>query len=112
MSETDDKIKIELNNRKEVLNQHLDKFNQLKSEGRWSEAWNQLLTILNYANETLKYSAALLKNINHKIPKTDPIKVAVITKKPEDEISKTNPKKPCDHSGSKMVVVPKQQNVH
>lgn len=68
MSGIDDKSKNELNHRKEVLNKHLAKFNQLKNECRWSEAWNQLLVALNYANDTLKYSTNLLKNISQKKP--------------------------------------------
>jgi len=100
MDETDDKIKIELNTRNEVLNQHLAKFNDLKNDGRWSEAWNQLLITLNYANETLKYSAKLLKNISSKM--SIPSETSLNAKK--KDVSPVNE--------NNMIVVPRKQNVH
>ncbi|MGA1868776.1 MAG: hypothetical protein ACMUJM_09510 [bacterium] len=106
MSEIDSKTKNELNTRKEILNKHLAKFNQLKNECKWSEAWNQLLITLNYANDTLKYSANLLKNISQKMPQLNQEqqqKIANLTKQTMRQSTKTQ---------KKMIVIPKKQNIH
>ena len=106
MSEIDSKTKNELNTRKEILNKHLAKFNQLKNECKWSEAWNQLLITLNYANDTLKYSANLLKNISQKMPQLSPEqqkKIATLTNHTTTCTNKTQ---------KKMIVIPKKQNIH
>lgn len=115
MSEIDSKTKNELNTRKEILNKHLAKFNQLKNECKWSEAWNQLLVTLNYANDTLKYSSNLLKNISQKMPQlsleqkqrienlTGSCQTCTAT-----EQLKQNKKKPR----KKMIVIPKHQSIH
>jgi len=106
MFEIDNKIKNELNTRKEILNKHLAKFNQLKDECRWSEAWAQLLVTLSYANDTLKYSTNLLKNIRQKMPQLSPEqqqKIANLTKQTAPRGTPT-PKK--------MIVIPKKQNIH
>ena len=106
MSEIDSKTKNELNTRKEILNKHLAKFNQLKNECKWSEAWNQLLITLNYANDTLKYSANLLKNISQKMPQLSPEQQKKIS-------SLTNQTNTCaKKTRKKMIVIPKKQNIH
>jgi len=103
MPTVDSKTKNELNTRKEILNKHLAKFNQFKNECKWSEAWNQLLITLNYANDTLEYSASLLKNISQKMPQ--------LSQKQKDEVANltnTTSSKPQ----KKMVVIPKNQRIH
>lgn len=112
MSDTDNKIKIELNTRKDVLNQHLAKFNQLKNEGRWSEAWNQLLITLNYANETLKYSAALLKNISYKMPQVNTEQQKNFADSHEQTLENKHSPQKANKYAKKMIVVPKKQNIH
>jgi len=105
MSTIDNKIKNELNVRKEILNKHLIKFNQLRNECRWSEAWNQLFITLNYANETLKYSANLFKNISQKMPNLD--------QKIQDRIGVlVEESKPKKKFVKKMIIIPKHQNIH
>lgn len=52
----------EINRRKETLNSMYAEFNRLKEEKKWSEAWDQLIKTLNYANETMKFAAELIKN--------------------------------------------------
>lgn len=100
------KNKNELNTRKEILNKHLEKFNQLKNECKWSEAWNQLLITLSYANDTLKYSANLLKNISQKMPQLTPEQQKKIANLSNQTITHTN----TPHK--KMIVIPKKQNIH
>lgn len=106
-------IKNELNTRKEILNKHLAKFNQLKNECKWSEAWNQLLITLNYANDTLKYSANLLKNISQKMPQLTPEqqnKISNLVKQHTIQVpnSTTTP----TTTTKKMIVIPKKQTVN
>ena len=119
MSEIDSTTKNELNTRKETLNRHLAKFNELKSECKWSEAWSQLLVTLNYANDTLKYSANLLKNISQKMPQLSPEQQAKINnltsnntlslKNVSGSVDNADNKKPAI---KKMIVIPKKQNIH
>ena len=99
-------VKNELYTMKETLNRNFAKFKQLKNECKWSEAWNQLLITLNYANDTLKYSANLLKNISQKMPQLSPEqhnKIANLTKQTTMSTNKTQ---------KKMIVIPKKQNIH
>jgi len=102
-NEIDAKTKNELSIRKETLNKHLTKFNQLKKECKWSEAWNQLLITLNYANDTLRYSSNLLKNISQKMPQLTPEQQAKIS-----NLTKSASKPQI----KKMIVIPKKQNIH
>jgi len=106
MSEIDNKTKNELNVRKEILNKHLARFNQLKNESRWSEAWNQLLITLNYANDTLKYSANLLKSISQKMPQLTPEQQTKISSLTKQTMKRTNA------TQKKMIIIPKKQNIH
>ena len=109
MSEINNDVKNELNSRKEILNKHLAKFNQLKNEEKWSEAWSQLLITLNYANDTLKYSANLLKDISNKVPNIS----SEQQEKIKNIISKqTNPTQEKNSIPKKMIVIPKKQNIH
>lgn len=104
-------IKKELNMRKETLNAHLAKFNQLKNESRWSEAWNQLLITLNYANDTLKYSANLLKNISQKMPEITPKTMKTIDNLAK-EIDGKNSGLPSTSPPKKMIVIPKKPSIN
>jgi len=96
-------VKAELNERKETLNNMLAEFNKLKGEERWAEAWSQLIATLNYANETLKYSAGLLKNISQRMPQ--------ITPEQQEKISTLADKTPTTTT-PKMIVIPKKQTVN
>jgi hypothetical protein len=96
MSEIDDKIKIGLNIRKKVLRAHIARFKLLKKEGRWFEAWNQLLVTLKYFDEILNE----LKNINQKMPQLSGEQRQKIVNP-----TKQNPPK-------RMIIFAKRQNVH
>jgi len=111
----------ELNQRKETLDKMLAKFKQLKKESKWSEAWKQLIATMQYANDSLKYSADLLKQI-----KTTPEQMKEangIINRISDKISKLgeNLKREFAESGfwplekptaKKMLVIPRKQNIH
>ncbi len=102
----DSKTRNELNTRKEILNKHLAMFNRLKNECKWSEAWNQLLITLNYANDTLKYSANLLKNISQKMPGLSPEQQQKIAELTNHATTST------DKAKKNMIVIPKKPNIH
>lgn len=119
----DQQIKRELDTRKETLDRHLAKFNQLKSENKWSEAWNQLLITLNYANDTLKYSSSVLKDISNKMPsisqtsQSEPDQSDSMQANSEDKpIQVTAEEKPVTNDSNismkKMIVIPKHPSVH
>lgn len=103
MEQDNDQIKTELLERKEKLNNMLAEFNKLKDEKKWLEAWSQLIATLNYANETLRYSAGLLKNIQTKIPFSDA--------KVQEELSRIA-NKPVPATPKKMIVIPKKQVIN
>lgn len=113
--------KDELNIRKEILNKHLAEFNRLKQAGNWSAAWQQLLVTLNYANDTLKYSANLLGDISNKMPQLSPeqqSKIEKLTNRCKNISPRLQEKiksagLPTEKSKSKkMIIIPKKQNVH
>ena len=106
----DQSITEELNKRKETLNTHLAKFDQLKKEGRWSEAWNQLLITLNYANDTLKYSADLLKSLSgtSEVQEESIDKVVNTIDNKTKGLEKPKPSEPFN----KMIVIPKNPSTH
>lgn len=60
---TKDEILDTLREKKEKLNEMVGKFHQLKNDGNWAAAWEQLINTLKYANETLKCSADCLNEI-------------------------------------------------
>lgn len=93
--------KNELNTRKEILNKHHAKFNQLKEECKWPEAWSQLLVTLNYASDTLKYSTNLLKNISQKMPQLSP-----------EQSEKIADRHTGYSTSGAMIVIPKIQKIH
>jgi len=101
----DSKVKKELSTRKEILNKHLAKFNQLKNECKWSEAWGQLLVTLNCAKDTLEYSANLLKNISQKMPQLSPEQ-----KKKIETLTSTT--KSTNSKQKKMIVIPRNNTKH
>ena len=96
------KIKNELDRRKEELNKHYDKFKKLKEDGKWAEAWEQLIVTLNYANETLKYSSKVLKDMNM----NDDVKIEI-----DNEIEKLD-NDLNEKSGLTMIVIPKEPTIH
>lgn len=122
----DQDISRQLNERKETLNNHLAKFNQLKNEGRWTEAWNQLLVTLNYASETLKFSSKLIKDLENDIPDEDKLiannLISTLESKTGDLASKILDKakeiggpvstKEETPQPKKMIVIPKHPNIH
>jgi len=97
----------ELSKRKEVLNGLYEEFNRLKSEEKWEEAWKQLIKTLQYANETLKLSAEILRKtllsqsdecIDDLEDKSKPLM--------KEEVPAEN------RFEKKMIVIPKVQNIH
>jgi len=106
-------IKETLHERKEQLEEHLNKYNKLKAEGNWSAAWEQLTITLTYATETLKCSANILKDIKTKLPDASNLLVA-----DERDTLECCSNDTCDWRKDdkkkipKMIVVPKSQQVH
>lgn len=92
--------KEELNRRKEILKEKAAKFDKLKDEGRWAEAWTQLLDTLNYADDSLKYSLSYLKNLSEK--------TSNLNQDTKNRIYSI--KKPLRQK--KMVVIPRNPSVH
>jgi len=105
----DQSIMEELNKRKETLDAHLVKFNQLKQDGRWSEAWTQLIITLNYANETLKYSADLIKDLDIT---SDEQKESIDTVVNTIDSKSKNLEEPKNEPFRKMIVIPKNSSMH
>lgn len=106
-------IKKGLQERRTKLNDHLDKFNQLKAEGDYTSAWKQLLITLEYANDTLKESANILKDVTGDLTgdryNIKDEKCGTIAK----TMTSTEPTKTLEEQPIKrMIVIPKKQSVH
>jgi len=102
----DKESSIEIKKRKENLQQMITEFDKLKDEGKLSEAWQQLIATLKYANDTLKCSANILKRISDKMPKELSGKLdKAIECAEEDEIEDKK-------SIKKMIVIPKNPTIN
>lgn len=84
-------IRDNLKKRGEGLQEHYEKFKELKEKGDLEGALKQLAVTLEYANETLSYSLEISKKFGKNI---------------ELEEKKKGKKEP------KFLVFPKNQNVH
>jgi len=106
-------IKNNLTEMKETLNSHLEKFNSLKNEKKYSEAWKQLLVTLKYANSTLDYAKNILEETGKKLkPKpSGPLKKnnSRIHNMESSENSFTEASKDLN---KKMIVIPRVTTIH
>jgi len=64
MSSIDD-----LKSRKKILDEKLKEFTELKDDGKFNEAYNKMIDMLTYANETLRECASMVEEKGIEIPK-------------------------------------------
>lgn len=59
----------DLRNRKKILDEKLKEFTELKDEGKFNEAYNKMIDMLTYANETLRECSSMIEEKGIEIPK-------------------------------------------
>jgi len=95
--EIDESVKNKMKNRKKILNEHYDEYKELKNKGDAKGAWEQLMIILKYANETLIHSSEILKKIKNDLNMS------------KINIEKNKEKK---KKNIKFIVLPKKSSIH